>query len=342
VPGNTPGLYAQEVLSLLARHGKDTADYLRRSKLLGQLPPDTALSEVEFTHDEYLQFIEELLENFDIPGLGLRIGRRFRVTDFGILGYALISTRTLADALKIAEKYQMLWGGSGRLATRFSIEGEYGVWEESSNLPPGKLQQFELEMAVAQSLCSRELLKDPQKFRLLKVQFSFPEPDYVALFEETFRCPLEFGREHTRVYFPKQLLEMELSSTNDLAQAVCEDQCQKLLRVLEDRGGLTEKVRTIILNAPGEMPQLKTVADSLNMSLRTLRRRLKSEDTTYSEIMTDVRMKIAKQYLLETPLSIKEIGYLLCYSEVANFQRAFKNWYQTTPSGMRKQNAKTN
>jgi AraC-like DNA-binding protein len=133
------------------------------------------------------------------------------------------------------------------------------------------------------------------------------------------------------------LLDAKLSASNELAQEICEKQCRKLLRILEDRGGLTEKVKAIILNSPGEIPPLEAVADSMNMSLRTIRRRLKAEGTTYKELLMSVRMKVAKQYLQETPLSIKEIGYLLCYSEVANFQRAFKNWFNTTPRKMREE-----
>ncbi|MCG8369455.1 MAG: AraC family transcriptional regulator [Proteobacteria bacterium] len=335
IPGNIPGLYAQKVLDVVSRHGGDISGFWQQSRLLRQLPENSLLAEVELTYDEYQEFVEDILDRFEISGLGLRIGRRFRASDFGILGYAMLSARNLEFALRLAERYQLLWGGGTRLTTRFYIGEKHAIWEESSRLPPGQLQRFQLEEATAQFLTTKELLAEPDKLRLTKVEFAFPAPEYLAMFEETFHCPVEFNRPHTRITFPKSILDAELGAANELAQGICEEQCRKLLRVLENRGGLTEKIRIIILNSPGRVPPLQDVANELNMSVRTVRRKLKAEGTNYKEIFTDIRMKVAKQYLLETGLSIKEIGYLLSYSEVANFQRAFKNWYATTPNEMR-------
>jgi AraC-like DNA-binding protein len=337
VPGNTPGLFVQKLLNVVAQHDDNVAEFWRQSQTRQQLPPNTQLSEVEFSYEQYVQLVQEILDSFEISGLGLRIGRRSRISDFGILGYALLSARTLESALKLAVQFQLLWGGGIHLITQLYSEGDLAIWEEQSKLPPGRLQQFQLEDAVAQFLSARELLAEPDRFKLSKIDFSFPAPDYAHMFEETFGCPIRFDQPKTRAFFPRRLLDSKLGAANPLVQEVCEKQCTRLLRTIEDRGGLTEKVRAIILHSPGDIPQLQEVAKKVNMSLRTVRRRLESENTTYKNIVADVRMKMAKQYLLETPFSIKQIGYLLCYSDVANFQRAFKNWYDTTPRKMRLQ-----
>lgn len=338
-PGNVPGLFAQKVLDVVSQHGQDMSSFWRECTLLQQLPENCLLAETELSFGEYRAFIGEILQRFDIPGLGLRIGRRFRATDFGILGYALISARDFRFALHLADKYQCLWGGGGQFVNRHYIEDDQAVYEERSDLPPGRLQRLELEESAAQFLVTRDMLADPGKFRLTRVEFSFPAPSYAPMFEDIFRCPVLFDQPATRILFPAELLDLEFGSANELAASICEEQCRKFLRIIEDRGGLTEKVRTFILNSPGTIPSLQDVADELNMSVRTARRRLKSEGTTYKAIVTEIRMRMARRYLLETPLAIKEIGYLLCYSEVANFQRAFKNWYDITPNEMRQKHA---
>jgi len=332
---NIPGLYIQKLLDVLSQNGYSLADFWPRSDLLRRFPLNTRFSELEFRFEEYLAFADDILGRFNIAGLGLRVGRLFRTSDFGILGYAQLSSPDLGFALKLSIQYQRLGGGCSNLTTRIHSEGNVVIWEEHSTLPPGRLRQFDLEAAMAQFMCARELLANPRDFKLLKVDFSFPEPDYLSLYEEIFGCPIRFDQPTTRIYFPRTLLDSKLGAENALAQEICEKQCVRFLRLIENRGGLTEKVRSIILNSPGTMPPLQDVSKEVNMSVRTVRRKLNSEGTTYKQILTDIRMKMAKQYLRETPLSIKEIGYLLCYSEVANFQRAFKKWYDKTPREMR-------
>jgi AraC-like DNA-binding protein len=221
------------------------------------------------------------------------------------------------------------------LFSSYKLGAKISSQTEHSNHPPGKLQQFELEEAAAQFVSIRQLLEEPEKFKLQKVTFSFPKPVYFKMFEEIFMCPVHFGQPHSELFFPTEMLDYPFSAANDLAQEMCQQQCEKFLRQLEGEGGLTEQIRTAIIRSPGEAPTLTDLANSLHMSLRTLRRRLKAEGTTYKEILTEIRMQLAREYLLETPLSLKEIGYLLGYTEVANFQRAFKNWYKITPRELR-------
>lgn len=334
-PGNYPGLYAQKLLDVVSEQGGNMADFLKRSRLLRRLHDLSPLTETELTTDEYYELVTEVLDHFDIPGLGLLVGSRFRATDFGILGYAMLSARNLRFALQLVERFQPLWGGSGILHNRLSIDGRTAMWGEFSSLPPGPRRQFELEEATAQFLIARELVADSGRFRMSRVTYSFPDPGYRSLYEETFGCRVEFDHDHTQLCFPVSMLDLPFGSANPLAQQICEEQCSKLLHSLDQRGGLTETVRNIILKSPGRYPTLSDVAEELNLSLRTVRRHLKNEGTTFKDILTEVRMKMARQYLLESPLSIKEISYILCYSEVANFQRAFKNWFNTTPNAMR-------
>jgi AraC-like DNA-binding protein len=70
----------------------------------------------------------------------------------------------------------------------------------------------------------------------------------------------------------------------------------------------------------------RELAIVLNISARTLRRRLIEENVTYQAILNEVKNDLAMQYLSNTKLSPKEIGYLVGYSNVSNFRRAFKVW----------------
>jgi len=67
------------------------------------------------------------------------------------------------------------------------------------------------------------------------------------------------------------------------------------------------------------------------MSLRTLSRKLASEGHSFSRILDDLRLALARRYLTESDMPISEIAWLLGYSEVANFTHAFHRWTGTNP-----------
>jgi AraC-like DNA-binding protein len=62
------------------------------------------------------------------------------------------------------------------------------------------------------------------------------------------------------------------------------------------------------------------------MSVATLRRRLEAEETTHSEILDRVRSDLAMLYLSESRLSVREIAFLLGYSQSRAFHNAFRRW----------------
>ncbi len=112
-------------------------------------------------------------------------------------------------------------------------------------------------------------------------------------------------------------------------------QCEKLLRDMDAAGGLAGELRRMILGARGRFPGMSEAANRLNMSERTLRRRLADEGVSYRSIVDDVRGYLAREYLRDTPLSVADVASLLGFDDVANFRRAFRKWYGTSPSAFR-------
>ena len=77
------------------------------------------------------------------------------------------------------------------------------------------------------------------------------------------------------------------------------------------------------------------MANSLNIGIRTLRRRLSDEGTSNQNILDGVRSSLAIDYLTTTELSTQEIGELLGFTEATNFRRAFLSWTNRTPKSFR-------
>lgn len=87
-----------------------------------------------------------------------------------------------------------------------------------------------------------------------------------------------------------------------------------------------------MLEKQSGFPSLTVMARLLHVTPRTLHRRLLQEQTSYKDIIEDVRHTLAVEYLKSSHLSVQEISYLLGYSDMANFRRTFKRWENVAPS----------
>jgi AraC-like DNA-binding protein len=78
------------------------------------------------------------------------------------------------------------------------------------------------------------------------------------------------------------------------------------------------------------------VAASLHMSTRNLNRKLKSENTSFKALLLDIRYELANQYINDASLTLTEISYMLGFSEVSSFSRAYRRWSGQSPSAARR------
>ena len=90
---------------------------------------------------------------------------------------------------------------------------------------------------------------------------------------------------------------------------------------------------------PSGRARAAVVAEQLGMSERSFRRRLVQESTNFGEVLDRLRNRLALRYLEEEQVSLKQIAWLLGYSELGAFNHAFKRWTGTSPGQMRKQRA---
>ncbi len=106
-----------------------------------------------------------------------------------------------------------------------------------------------------------------------------------------------------------------------------------LVSAIKDNRHLVGRVKTTLLQmATPELPGLKEVADIFCTTPRTLQRALAKEGTTFRKIINELKMQISVLLLRHEPYMVKDISYLLGYSETAAFVRAFHKWYGQNPS----------
>jgi len=265
------------------------------------------------------------------PGFSLRFGMARDLLDLGVLGYTVLSCPDLGMALQLLVKYHRLTSHASDVAISMTDECAIVRQRVKPDYAPLKLEIDE-DHVTGILLVVRTLLGTDQTSDAIQVEFSHKRPRYIDGFSEYLGCEPEFGKAETRVSLPTAWLRRPLQTADDTVEEVCSLQCDALVQQLGPANELVDRVRRLILAVPpSRSPKLEEVAASLMMSTRTLERRLQVAGTSFRRIDNDVRMQLADEYLGAGYLSIKEIAYLLGYSQPGTFYRAFKNWYGVTP-----------
>ena len=113
--------------------------------------------------------------------------------------------------------------------------------------------------------------------------------------------------------------------------------CQQFLTDMTHVGGVASQVRRALLEkSPRQFLTTEAMATELGMQVRTLRRRLEAEGTTYRELLAGVRKLLAIEYLRKTRMTTVEVASRLGYSDVSNFRNAFSRWTGHTPQYYRR------
>ncbi len=160
------------------------------------------------------------------------------------------------------------------------------------------------------------------------------------VYDRYLRVPVSFGQSANRLIGPQNIMEAPLQAAGVATAPAYLKQCELLLRQMESAGGYESGVRRLLLSSRGRFPAAPDVARSLNLSERTLRRRLRDEGTSYQGIVNDVRNHLAKQYLIDTELSVADIGTLVGFEDLSNFRHAFQKWNGVSPSRFRAERGK--
>jgi AraC-like DNA-binding protein len=102
------------------------------------------------------------------------------------------------------------------------------------------------------------------------------------------------------------------------------------------RAAVEKEVEKVL---PHGKAQKESVARALGMSARTFSRRLAVEETTYEEVVDQLRRRLALQYLKKPGMSVSQIAWLLGYEGSTSFNHAFRRWTGCSPSVARKREA---
>lgn len=266
------------------------------------------------------------------PAIALNAGQRMHITAYGMYGYALQSSRSRRDAIEFSLKYSPVTGG----VTHTSYAEDDGTACHPTVVVISQdtlsdLYRLALEFGLAAHLTILKDLRGPE-FCLSRVDIVYPAPAHAAAYARVFQCPVMFNQPINQLRYDAALLDEPIALADRVTHAMAHEACARLLGDIDEASDCAAAVRQNLLRSPGQFPSLEAMSDSLSISPRRLRRKLDAEQTSYRDIVAEVRKILAIKYLRETRLTHEEIASRLGYSDGANFRRAFIRWTGKNPS----------
>jgi AraC-like DNA-binding protein len=277
--------------------------------------------------------IRNLLELHGEPDLGLVLGLRARISDFGLFGYAMMSCSNLGDAARMGMRF---WGTTGAEVTFEEIETDETLyWRAHEAFPLGDLWQFACERWVA-AVIGFSVYNTGASELPYEIELDYDPPEHADRYAQLLRRPVRFGCEVTQLVLPKSALATPSRFNSRESSELFARQCEALLRLRGDEDPIVTRLREVVVRSAGRFPSLEEAAAEVGVSGRTLRRRLREHGETFQSVLDSTRADIAMQCLTTTEMTVQEVASLVGFSEANNFARAFRKWTGRTASEVRR------
>jgi len=298
----------------------------------------------DFIYEQDINIAFHALSADGLNSWVLRYGAQISVGSHGPLGFAVLSAPDLDTALNVLADYMII------RTTAYDAEirhvnncVEYVIHDRFEGALAGRWL-MESAISVTQQLIET-MMAHPFGNNAV-IRFAHPKPSYHKELEQFYGVQCSYDASEHAVSIPASWCRIPspLSDPSTFRSNLQKCREQKLsMRSSQDSAESVSLILSGYFNerASGglssvELPTLTSLAKQHNMTNRTLARKLDASHTSYKKLLEDTRREHAIELLSSTHLTIADIAHLLAYQEPANFIRAFKSWFQTTPAAWRR------
>lgn len=175
----------------------------------------------------------------------------------------------------------------------------------------------------------------------VRIELQRAAPNCLGVFESVFNCPLLFKQESNRIIFSLEDSILPFKTRNlSLAfhmEEYLKGYIEKHLPTDTTNQLVKDIFRHLSYMLPEGKPNVSSMAKRLNMSPRTLQRKLKEHQLSFQELLDKFRLDLAAHYLKQKEHSIEAISDLLGFGSYTSFIRFFKVATGFTPKEFIKQ-----
>jgi AraC-like DNA-binding protein len=318
------------LVQAVERAGVPRDQFIAAARLGSRL---AAAPEARVERSELLEVAEIALDLCADPAFGLHWAEWVSAQSFGLISQLLAQSTTLRAAFDTLFHF-------GELVTD-DLEVEL--------IERGDEAELRSHVLVGESLRVRRLASELTLLglynmlrdfsppnRLRQANFDYPAPSYRAEYTRLFEGTERFDRQHTGMTFDRTLLDCASPHHDEEIKSSLLSVAEQRLSMLRQHGPHSWQLRSLLARQPApHRVAMKTAAGWLDLSLRSLQRRLSEEGQSYTSLAHEASTIVARRMLAVERRTIQETAFAMGFSEVSSFHRAFKRWTGTTPTKFR-------
>jgi AraC-like DNA-binding protein len=314
---------------LLEFYGKDPVQCFASSGFNREQLEDSKTRMSYQVYDEIWACTQRVIVD---PCAGLNVTQFWHPATFGVLGYAMLSSSSLRVSLQRMVRYQQVVANESEITLTETAKGlllEQPIF-------PHQTDGFPLEVDVALvTLLHICRFNYGDVFDPVEVNLRRSKPGCAGRYYAFYRCPVNFSADANNMVLPIEAMDKPLPGTDQQLTRMHNRVLQKYLEQQQSSKMVARVRESIVAHLPSGDVNKQQVAKALHMSTRTLQRRLQEEGSSFVEILNKTRRELALQYIQDDSLPLKEVSYLLGYSNSTSFSKAFKRWTGKKPSTAR-------
>jgi AraC-like DNA-binding protein len=292
---------------------------------------DLHLPTTRVSIDQMIETCRNAIRLSSDPQLAFRVGSSIHLSAYGMYGYAMLCSTNFRTTMEFAVRYHQLATPLTTIAfEEFPTSARWTI----APLPHPRLNpvlyEFVTELQIGIHL---SLMRD-----VIGASFSAREICLVSpaasarLTPDLVGCPVVYEHSANQIVLDTSWLDRVPTLGNRATHAAMLEVCDRLVTDLGRRTGISGRVRQVLLEDIAQSPNLESVAMRLRTTARTLRRQLRTEDTSFQALFDEFRMQLAIRYLRDTDMTGEDIATAVGISDAANFRRAFRRWTGKSPN----------
>jgi AraC-like DNA-binding protein len=297
--------------------------------------PETVFTQhdVEVATSKYVELLE-IVGRKSNPYIGLEMGESMTVQDMGVVGHAMAAAPDVGTMLTLLSKYLYVFSQSNTVRLDLG-ESRAAITYTVTILSPDLVAQ-ETESSIAYITTMIRHMASPD-FKPSLVEFRHTRPSSAQRHEQFFGCEVQFNRKSNRLHFDRKILNMEITSSDPGLLEALRFYLDDQLKVRSEEKDILARIRHLISSSlVNGVPDQRRIAAQLGTSARTLQRRLSEQNIVFADMVDEIRLSIARDYVLHSEFSLTDISMMLGYGELSSFSRAFKRLTGESPDHARK------
>lgn len=263
--------------------------------------------------------------------LGLHIYQSIDFRDVGTFGYVILNSGRLADVLDASSRFYRLFQTDTDVRIEHDGEDCRVIYSVTAPGMPYSRQDSEMSLMFIVQFIRRFAGED---WRPDAAYFQHPAPSDISEHKRLLCDTLFFDQPENAMTFPSATLDVPIPRADGRLSRALQATMERLLAARRAETGdnfIRTLERSLMKALPAGVPGMDAIASDLAMSGRTLQRRLAEQKVNFKDLIEQLRREMSINYIRASDLSMTEIAYLLGYSDLRSFDRAFKRWTGDTP-----------